>query len=204
MGYFPLQWQGAFDLYGNQVDGLSDFDSLMMIRATEELGRQLAQGDRVACYVGRDGLKDIPPFAFSHEGTYERLLKGRVLHFDLDSEIFIREASYLPPRMTSDQPVNEVKSGAVLTLAVTPQIKDMQSKKTLSCSAPRKKLTKSELEQAWSQFVNHFVFPDRPNRDARRQKYKELGITVVRGEQLHKELSPSYWKQTNNRQPIVN
>jgi hypothetical protein len=191
MGYFPLQWQGAYDLYGNPADGLDDFDSLKMIRAAEELGRQLAQGERVACYIGRDGLKDIPPFAFSHEGTSERLLKGRVLHFDLDAEIFLREASYLPPQTTSDQMVNDTNLGinrsSLSTVSPSPE--------EPTPIARRSPLSKKETDKLFKKWVASYTPPNKPSQKERRNWYKQNGIPRARGDEIHRKLSPAHWKQ---------
>jgi hypothetical protein len=112
MGYFPLQWETAFEApFGKAVDGLDDFDLLRMIRAANDLQGQLVGGTRIACYIGQNDLKNFPSHAFASEGSAKCLVKGRVLHNELEKEIFIRGDSFLPPQSTSDEP-NALPSGA--------------------------------------------------------------------------------------------
>jgi hypothetical protein len=104
MGYFPLQWETAFETpFGKAVDGLDDFDLLRMIRAANDLQGQLVGGTRIACYIGQNDLENFPSHAFSSEGSAKCLVKGRVLHYDLDKEIFIRECVTLHSRTTSNE-----------------------------------------------------------------------------------------------------
>lgn len=108
MGYFPLQWEAAFDIASGtkKVDDLQNGDGVRMIRAATELRQQLIRGDRIACYVGpNDTLVDLGSLAFAHDGTEERLMRQRVLYHGVDTEIFIRGEGYAVGKCNS-------KSGA--------------------------------------------------------------------------------------------
>jgi len=59
--------------------------------------------------------------------------------------------------------------------------------------------TTKDLEAEWMEYVGHFTEPNKPNKDMRRAKYVALGIGVRRGDELHKKLSPPYWKRVGSK-----
>ena len=119
-----------------------------------------------------------------------KLARNRgVLHFDLDAEIFIREASYLPPRTPSDQTVNEMQSVADSASAEGSRLLNGQ---TNISQSPL--LNKKDTEDAWKQWIASYSPPEKPNRSERRAWYKRHGISRVRGDELHDQLSPESWK----------
>lgn len=130
---------------------------------------------------------------------YFNLLSGRTITENFVAETgktrrsgSIGEAVYLEAEEFEERLT--IVRGSQINLADFAELADALRKNALPNVGTVKHFqTTAELEAAWLEYVKEFIYPDKPNQQARYHWGKSHGITQNRVRILQSQLSPEYW-----------